>query len=100
MYFFNYYYRCMADGASLPVKMDGDGHTEASDKQLEQEKVHFTVGGEEGNDDSLQGVEGDVAEAEATDLFPTEAKPPSRETSSSSSLTSMFVLAEKRRRLR
>jgi hypothetical protein len=79
--------------------MDGDGHTVANDKQQEQEKVNFIVGCEDGHEDSLQGVESDVTE-EATDLFPTEAKPPTRENSTSSNLNAMFALAEKRKRLR
>jgi len=90
----------VADRASLPVTMDGDGHTVAKDKQREQEKVNFIVGCEDGQEDSLQGVEGDVTEEEATDLFPTEAQPPTRENSTSSNLNTMFALAEKRKRLR
>jgi hypothetical protein len=80
--------------------MDGDGVTVANDHQQEQEKVNFIVGCEDGHEDGLEGVEGDVTAEEATDLFPTEAKPPTRENSTSSNLNTMFALAEKRKRLR
>jgi hypothetical protein len=76
--------------------MEGGGKTATSGQQ--QEKVNFIVGCEDGHGDSRQ--DGEVPEEEASDLFPTEGNPPTRENSSSSNLNSMFALAEKRRRLR
>jgi hypothetical protein len=84
--------------------MDSSGDefaiSERQQKHQEQEKVNFIVGCEDGHEDNLQEVGGEIPEEEASDLFPTEGKPPTRENSSSSNLNSMFVLAEKRKRLR
>lgn len=96
---------CVADRAPACVTMDSGGNEFAISQQQqqkyqEQEKVNFIVGCEDGHEDNLQEVEGEIPEEEASDLFPTEGNPPTRENSSSSSLNSMFVLAEKRKRLR
>ncbi|XP_021925280.1 acetyl-CoA carboxylase [Zootermopsis nevadensis] len=90
------------DRAPAIVTMDSGGEaiSTSQEKRQEQEKVNFIVGCEDGHDDNQQEVEGEIPEEEASDLFPTEGNPPTRENSSSSSLNSMFVLAEKRKRLR
>ncbi|KDR16571.1 hypothetical protein L798_08901 [Zootermopsis nevadensis] len=92
----------VADRAPAIVTMDSGGEaiSTSQEKRQEQEKVNFIVGCEDGHDDNQQEVEGEIPEEEASDLFPTEGNPPTRENSSSSSLNSMFVLAEKRKRLR
>jgi hypothetical protein len=84
--------------------MDGGGDalaiSQQQQKQQEQEKVNFIVGCDDGHEENVGEAEGENPEGEASDLFPTEGNPPTRENSTSSNLNSMFALAEKRKRLR
>ncbi|KAJ9595496.1 hypothetical protein L9F63_013318, partial [Diploptera punctata] len=88
------------DRTPAPLTMESGGNGVVTEQQnQESEKVNFIVGDEDGQDDGQEN--GDMfSEEEATDLFPSEGNPPTRENSSSSNLNNMFALAEKRKRLR
>ncbi|XP_066991423.2 acetyl-CoA carboxylase isoform X2 [Anabrus simplex] len=78
--------------------MEGD---QPQQQQQQVPVVNFVVGDESQDEYMADGESEGLKLDEASDLFPENgALTPTRENSSSSSLTSMFALAEKRKRLR